>query len=126
MRPLIVEDWLRSLDALFRETEAWCQRRDWPCKRKTVRVQDDFLGSYDAPQLDLCALDNQLLLKPVARFVTGADGLVDMLLLPTCESAILVRLGEIWQIHPDQGRRRAWNQKAFVATIEQLSQAATV
>ncbi len=125
VRPIIVEDWLRILDALFRETEAWCQRRDWPCKRKTIRLQDDFLGSYDAPQLFLFALDrSQILLKPVARFVTSADGLVDMLLLPTCESALLIRLGETWQLRPDLGRRRAWNEKAFVATIEQLSQAA--
>jgi hypothetical protein len=94
------DDWSRAVVELIGNVEKWCKARDWPTRRIEKRMEDRKLGEYRVPalliQIDLV----KLMLEPIARFVPGADGLVDLYLMPAYDdvASIYFRSGG-WQIH---------------------------
>jgi hypothetical protein len=123
VRRLAREEWVAEVDRRLTEAEGWCANRGWLARKKPRPVKDHFLGAYEAPQLDISAFDNHFLLAPVARFAPGASGLLELALLPSYESVMVVRSDGRWYIHPveEGGRRRPWSESAFADALTQLS-----
>jgi hypothetical protein len=94
-------------------------------KKQTKRVNDRFLGEYEAPQLLFAADDKRLLLDPVARFASSSSGVVDLAVLPSFDSTAITKTGNHWYIHPvlKSGARREWSKQAFLDAVEQLGAA---
>jgi hypothetical protein len=64
-------------------------------------MKDSRLGSYEAPALIMQKGTTRVLLDPVARFVPGAEGLVDIYLMPAYdEVASLYYVEGEWRLHP--------------------------
>jgi hypothetical protein len=123
VRLLVLDEWKAAVDERMTEAVAWCHHHEWLAKRKEKKLKDRFLGEYSVPQLQIFALDNRLLLDPVARYAPGASGLLDLAVLPSYESVIVTRAQGRWYIQPvqEQGRRRKWSERAFVDTVTRLS-----
>jgi len=122
-RRLAREEWVAEVDRRLTEAEGWCASRQWLARKKPTVVKDNFLGAFEAPHLHISAFDNHFLLSPVARFAPGASGLLELALLPSYESVLVVRSGARWHIQPveEGGRRRLWSESAFVDTLTQLN-----
>jgi hypothetical protein len=63
-------------------------------------MNDSRLGAHEAPALLMQKETSRVLLDPVARFAPGADGVVDLYLMPVYDDiASLYLVDGQWQLH---------------------------
>ena len=95
----IRDEWVRAVEELVRKVESWCQAEGWPTRQIEKRIVEARLGEYVVPALLIQIELTKLMLEPVARFVPGAEGVVDLYLMPGYDdmASIYLRGGE-WQI----------------------------
>ena len=109
-------DWLARLTALIDQVEGWVKASGWSARRIEKKMQDSDLGTYQAPALLMQAGTTRVILEPVARSAPGADGVVDLYLLPAYDDiASLYFYADGWNIHfpfPDD---------PLVSAIEEIS-----
>jgi hypothetical protein len=120
-------EWRNAVDQFLSQAEEWAREQDWGVKRDTKELSEEFLGTYEVPRLLIHTLENQrYFLEPVARRVAGARGRVDLCLIPSYDSAAIVRTAKGWQLLSDKGagRLRPWSRKTFLRILAQLARAA--
>jgi hypothetical protein len=85
---------------LVDDVRAWVEPHEWVTKEYAKKLRDDAGEVYEAPALLLQRGPTRLLLDPVAYDVPGAEGLVDLYLMPTYDDTASVyhEQGE-WRIH---------------------------
>jgi hypothetical protein len=120
----VLAEWKAALEELIQKVETWSRHQDWAVKRDTKRITEELLGTYDAPRLLIHTLDGRLLLVPVTRFAVGCDGLVEFCVMPSFDSASIVRSKNVWYLQPlrPQGRRAVFSEETFVKTARDLLQ----
>ncbi len=63
-------------------------------------MSDSRLGAYEAPALLMQKETTRVLLDPIARFTPGADGVVDLYLMPAYDDiASLYLVNGEWRLH---------------------------
>ena len=109
---------------MMKEARAAAEAKGWYVQMDEKEVLESLLGSYKAPRLRIRTQDREVVLDPVARFGSGCQGVVDLVVLPAYETAYLVAFknGQ-WQIVSLRGtaHRRPFSQAALVNTITKLS-----
>ncbi len=87
-------------------------------------VLESLLGRYKAPRLRIRTQDGEVVLDPVALFGSGRKGVVDLVVMPTYETAYLLAFknGQ-WQIVSPRGtaHSRPLTRATLVNTITKLS-----
>ena len=122
-----IMEWQGALDRLFLDIEKWAQELNWAVRRDPKRVAESFLGEYEAPRLLVHTTDNKrYFLDPVARLVVGGTGRVEMCLMPSYDSAAVVRIVGTWYVLPERAgeRRRRWSRQTFLDVASRLASAA--
>jgi hypothetical protein len=93
-------EWIERLTQLVETIEHWARELDWSTKRIEKRMEDSQLGKYVAPALLLQHETIRVLLDPIARSASGADGVVDLYLMPAYDDiASLYFHDGIWRLH---------------------------
>src|SRR5690349_2475082 len=93
-------DWLACLGQLVSHTKEWVERSGWKTREITKSMKDSVLGEYRAPALLMQRETVEVILNPVSRFVLGAEGAVDLYLMPAYDDiASLYFEGGQWMIH---------------------------
>lgn len=99
------EAWLKRLESLVTKVETWAADLGWDSKR--IQKQLDDGEAYAAPALVLQQDTIRIVLEPITPAAPGADGVVDLYLLPGYDDiASLYLIDGNWQLHymfPDQG-----------------------
>ena len=94
------QDWLARLSALIDLTERWATDRGWSTKRIDKKLDDLALGSYRAPALLMQEGVTRILREPSGRAAPGADGVVDLYVLPAYDDvATLFHQQGRWLMH---------------------------
>src|SRR5438105_1409704 len=90
------DEWVRAVEELVSNVEAWCKARDWPTRRIEKRMEESRIGEYVAPALLIQADLVKLMLEPAARFASGSEGVLDLYRMPQYDdtASILRRDGE--------------------------------
>jgi hypothetical protein len=96
-------EWLDRLERLVADVKGWAEADGWRTRvyRKPMN-EDPALGRYEAPRLVMERERDGVVvaLNPVARFVPGADGGVDLYLMPGYDDiASLYYEGGRWHVH---------------------------
>lgn len=92
--------WLDRLDHLVRTVESWAIDLGWSTRRIEVQLRDSELGAYAAPALLLQRQTVRILVEPIARSAPGAEGVVDLSLMPAYDDvATLYFYDDGWQLH---------------------------
>ncbi len=92
------DEWVRAVEQLVADVEAWCKANDWPTRRIEKRLEDSRIGEYYAPALVIQVDLVKLMLEPVARYTPGSDGVVDLYLMPAyADAASIFRRGSRWE-----------------------------
>ncbi|MBX9583889.1 MAG: hypothetical protein K2X87_26620 [Gemmataceae bacterium] len=92
--------WLDRLAALVAEVKAWADEFGWVTKVVDKKMEDQEVGNYKAPALVAQDGPVRLFLEPVARAAPGAEGLVDLYLMPAYDDvASLYHYGGRWNVH---------------------------
>jgi hypothetical protein len=94
------DQWLKVLAELTSNVKSWAEELDWSTRQIAKKMKDSRLGSYDAPALLMQKETIRVLLDPVARFTPGAEGVVDLYLMPAYDDiASLYRVDGEWRLH---------------------------
>jgi hypothetical protein len=78
----IRDEWLSAVDALRQQVRGWAEQQGWKVTQTESVVDEEELGTYKVPVLEIDAPEGQLILRPVARLVLGAVGRVDLSVWP--------------------------------------------
>lgn len=116
------DEWVAAVEQLVEDAEVWARKQDWAVRREAKTIREDRLGQYTVPRLLIHATVGRLLLDPVARFVPGARGAVDLYVLPSYDAAMISRADDGWRLHPigADDVPLFWSEESFVQTALQL------
>lgn len=94
------DEWLKVLADLRAKVKKWAEELNWSTRSIAKKMNDTRLGQYEAPALLMQKDTVRVLLDPIARFAPGADGVVDLYLMPAYDDiASLYLVGGEWQLH---------------------------
>jgi hypothetical protein len=74
--------WLNRLEDLINKIEAWARTLDWSTRRIEKKMENSQIGQYRAPALLMQKETTRGLLEPIGPSAPGADGVVDLYLMP--------------------------------------------
>jgi hypothetical protein len=96
----MLAEWHDRLDALVNDVKGWVEKSGWRTRVISKPMKDPLLGSYRAPVLLMERDAIEVALNPVSRFVPGADGAVDLYLVPAYDdiASLYFEAGR-WMIH---------------------------
>jgi hypothetical protein len=116
------DEWLAILEQFFTDVEAWAKKQDWATLRTPKNLTETRIGSYTSCRLLVHMIEGRLVFDPMARFVSGGDGLIDWYVLPSYDSSFLVREGNVWQLYAGgpQSEGTTWSEDVFVKTAREM------
>src|SRR5580698_6132608 len=92
--------WLQVLSSLIQTVQSWAKESDWSVRQIEKNMEDSEIGTYVAPALLLQKETIRVLLEPIARKSPGAEGVVDLYLMPAYDDiASLYFCNGDWQLH---------------------------
>ncbi len=94
------KEWLDRLSDLIQKVKTWADELGWSKREIEVTLSDSQLGKYKAPALIIQDDAIRILLEPIARSAPGADGVVDLYLMPAYDDiASLYFYDDDWRVH---------------------------
>jgi hypothetical protein len=127
IKDIVLTEWMNAVNELLSNAEAWAGEMQWTTRRVNKTMQETVLGEYQIPQLQFFAEQQLYLLDPVARFVPGALGAVDLAIQPSYYVSSIYRyFDEHWYVHLDVGqgiresRGLLWNKGTFLQAVAEL------
>src|SRR6202022_2768927 len=92
--------WLGVVSDLVARVEQWGQEFGWATRRIEKRLEDSQIGKHQVPALLMQEGTCRVLLEPVGRSAPGAEGVVDLYLMPAYDDiASLYFYGNRWNLH---------------------------
>lgn len=93
-------EWILKLRKLVATVKRWADELDWATKVVEKKMEDAEVGNHRAPALLPQHEAVRLFLEPVARSAPGAEGLVDLYLMPSYDDvASLYYYDDRWNVH---------------------------
>lgn len=117
-------EWIEAVDRIVAEAEAWGAKRGWWIERETKNVSDDDdrIGDYSVPMLRIQTGNARLVFEPIARYVVGGKGRLDLSVFPSYHNIAILRRDDGWWIAADNGGVAApWSEKSFVRAAGRLA-----
>ncbi len=97
---VVRDEWLKVLANLTASVKTWAEELNWSTRTISKKMKDSRLGEYEAPALLIQKETTRVLLDPITRFAPGADGVVDLYLLPAYDDiASLYFVDGEWRLH---------------------------
>jgi hypothetical protein len=94
----LLEEWINRLSELVESVDTWAQELGWATRRIQKKMEDSQIGQYRAPALLMQEGTVRIILEPIARSAPGAEGVVDLYLMPAYDDiATLFYEGE-WKL----------------------------
>ena len=107
-RAKAIHGWLTMLTSLIGSVEVWAKELGWSPKRIEKPMEDSEVGKYAAPALLLQEETTKVLLEPITRSAPGAEGVVDLYLMPGYDDiASLYYYKNHWNLHYMSAEQKA-------------------
>ncbi|MBC7816604.1 MAG: hypothetical protein IAG10_06930 [Planctomycetaceae bacterium] len=96
----IRDQWLERLSALVKDVQEWATDLGWSTRQIETKLEDSEIGAYEAPALLLQMETTRVLLEPITRSAPGADGVVDLYVMPAYDDiASFYFVDDEWRLH---------------------------
>lgn len=117
------DEWVAAVEQLIGETETWAKSQDWGTLRESKTITEDRLGTYTVPRLLVHNMNGRVLIEAYARFVPGANGLVDVFRIPSWDGEMIELTADGWYLlrTDAEGPRELWSEPVFVAAVHRLT-----
>ncbi len=127
------KEWLDRLSELVENVSTWARALDWTTRLIDKTLDDSVIGQHKVPVLLLQKGTTRILLEPIARQTPGAEGVVDLYLLPAYDDlASLYYETNRWNLHymfpgqPTVGDIRQaeslpFSQQSFAEVVEEMA-----
>ena len=94
------DEWLERLSDLVGRIQGWAEQLGWSTRQIEITLSDSELGKYQAPALLMQEEAIRILLEPIARTAPGAEGVVDLYLMPGYDDIASFYFSEgDWDVH---------------------------
>ncbi len=94
------DEWLGRLKRLTEQIRDWAKAGGWETRLIEKKMRDSQIGEYQAPALLMQEGTTRILLEPIARSAPGAEGVVNIYLMPAYDDiASLYYYNGGWHIH---------------------------
>lgn len=94
------DEWLDRLTELIENIEQWVREEGWSTKRIETKLKSESIGQYSASALVMQKDTTKVLLEPITHSAPGADGVVDLYLMPGLDDiASLYHSDSGWTTH---------------------------
>lgn len=92
--------WIELVSDLVEQVEPWVRELGWATRRIDKRLDDSRIGRHHVPALLMQQDTCRILLEPVGRSSPGAEGVVDLYLMPAYDDiASLYYYEHRWNLH---------------------------
>lgn len=92
--------WIDAVKTLVDQVETWARQLNWATRRVEKKVEDTWVGNHQVPALLMQEGTCRILLEPIGRSTAGAEGVVDLYLLPAYDDiASLYYYNGRWNLH---------------------------
>jgi hypothetical protein len=92
--------WMEAVKALVDQVEVWAGQLEWSTRRVEKKIEDTWIGNHRLPALLMQADTCRIMLEPVGRLTAGAEGVVDLYLLPAYDDiASFYYYDHRWNLH---------------------------
>lgn len=92
--------WMEKVNTLVDQIEAWAKELNWSTRRVEKKLDDSLIGDHHVPALLMQEDTCRVLLEPIGRSTAGAEGVVDLYLLPAYDDiATLYYYDQRWNLH---------------------------
>jgi hypothetical protein len=92
--------WLERLLDLVRTVDAWAKELGWATRIVEKPMEDSQIGRFKVPGLLMQEGVDRILLEPIGRSAPGAEGVVDLYLMPAYDDiATLYYYEGRWNLH---------------------------
>jgi hypothetical protein len=99
------EVWISHVTVLVSEVEHWARELGWSTRRVEKKLDDAWIGPHRVPALLMQQDTCRALLEPIGRSAPGADGIVDLYLMPAYDDiASLYYYDQRWNVHYNTSR----------------------
>ncbi len=128
VQTILLTDWKSSVASIVQDASTWCKEHGWPDRLYEKELTENLLDTYDVPQLLFQAEGVRIELNPLARFVPGALGLIELRVVPSYDTVKMIRTRDGWQIHLNEGkdvdsvRVIPWDKPGFEKAVRWLRQ----
>jgi hypothetical protein len=121
------ERWPEVVTEFCDQLAEWSRHQGWEVKLETIQVTEDEIGTYSVPQLWIKTTTGTVIAEPIARFVFGGQGRIDLFAYPTLYRVMLLRdvANNTWRIRTDSGiyLRQPWQEETFADLVADLEAA---
>ncbi|MGH7134732.1 MAG: hypothetical protein ACREHD_03270 [Pirellulales bacterium] len=110
-----VDAWVFEVDSLIGEASNWAQARGWGTKVDGKTVSEEMIGTYEVPRLLIHNSDARFLFDPIARFIVGGGGRIDLCVIPSYDGVPLVKTDQGWKFFPGSknGQPLDWSEESL-------------
>lgn len=92
--------WIFRVEELAQQVENWARNAEWSTKRIPFRLDDAVIGKHSLPAVLMQKGTCRILFEPVSRSSPGADGVIDLYLMPGYDDiASIYFYGNQWNLH---------------------------
>ncbi len=118
----ILPEWLEAQEDMLQRATTAARSKGWYVEKDEKEIRESLLGKYMAPRLRIRTPNNEVVLDPIACFGSGRKGVVDLVVMPTYETAYFVTLKNgAWQIaRQGSSNSRPFTPASLVNTINKL------
>jgi hypothetical protein len=119
----VSSQWRTAVDDLVDQVRDWSTERGWTATLAEREMTEEGLGSYKIPAVEIATPRGRLLLEPIARYVGGADGRVDLSVWPSLYRVMLLRRPDQgWVVHTESGIDWPfqWGKDTFLDLADRL------
>ncbi len=118
------EDWIASVDALYKKIERWLKQAQdedlLKIQYEDEELSEERLGSYKIRSMHIDSEFIRVKIRPVARIVIGGKGRLDMI----CGSKkmMIVRSDDKWKFAIRTPKFESWplNKKSFTEILQEM------
>lgn len=115
-REAVRQEWISNCSKVMLRVTEWLKplenKNYLKIQSETISIREEQLGEYEAPALRLVFVKSQILtVRPVGRFILGAQGRVDMASGSTLLVMLIHKGNDEWEFARREGRygeRRTW------------------
>lgn len=128
-RVLPLHQWIDRLDRLIGVVQGWAAELGWSVRLVDKAMKDSEIGNYRVPALLMQKDMMKVALEPIGRSAPGADGIVDLYLLPAYDDiASLYFYDNRWHLQYPRADRPAaaslqpkpMSKKVFREALDEL------
>lgn len=120
----VKSDWQQQLKLFMNHIENWLSSHKSEMievKKKSITIQEDHLGLYDVPSMELTIASEKIEIQPIGRLIIGAKGRIDI--ISSYDKYIVLFLddrGWVYRKEANKGKFNDFTKENLEKMIEDL------